>query len=211
MSADILLDQALAFVRRSFAKSEIATVELYGGQFSAEEIPQTSYTCPAVFITVLGWQAPPAGSRITGRHARQFRLCAFVAFKHADRVKRMNGALMLAEKLGIVLRQWAPMQEPGNASLAATIGGLDDEPRCENLYNRAVDKAGQALFALSWYQCAKPAVPLGPARPAVPYAELPQLDSVVIEDTVHANQVPAAPAPDEGVPTVTEKIDFVNP
>jgi len=211
MSADILLDQAVAFVRRSFTKSELATVELYGGQFSAEEIPQKSYACPAVFITVLGWQAPPPGSRMTGRHAKQYRLCAFVAFKHADRAKRMSGAIGLAERVGIVLRQWAPMTEPGNAALEAAIGGLDDEPRCENLYNRAVDKAGQALFALSWYQCAKPVVPLGPDRPAVPYEQLPPLTSVVIEDTVHASQVPAVAPPVDAVPAVTEKIDFVNP
>ncbi len=211
MSADILLDQAVAFVRRSFSKRELATVELYGGQFSAEEIPHKSYNCPAVFITLLGWQAPPAGSRMTGRHAKQFRLCAFVAYEHVDRAKRMGGALVLAEKLGIVLRQWAPMAEPGNAHLEATIGGLDEEPRCENLYNRAVDKAGQALFALSWYQCAKPQVPRGPDRPAVPYADLPDLETVMIEDTVHVNQVPATPSPPETSPTVTEKIDFVNP
>ena len=92
MSSEILLDQALAFVRRSFTPAEAKTVELYGGQFSAEEIPQTSYTCPAIFVTVLGWQEPPSGSRITGRHARQYRLCAFVVFKHADRVKRMSGS-----------------------------------------------------------------------------------------------------------------------
>lgn len=211
MSAEILLGLAVAFVRKSFTPQEVKTVEIYGGQFSAEEIPHTSYNCPAVFVTVLGWQAPPSGSRITGRHAKQFRLCAFVAYSHVDRVKRMSGALALAEQVGTVLRQWAPMQEPGNASLAATIGGLDDEPRCENLYNRAVDKAGQALFALSWYQCAKPAVPLGPVRPAVPYPDLYPLSDVVIEDTVHANQVPAAAAPNDSVPAVTEKIDFVNP
>ena len=211
MSAEILIEQALAFVRRSFSKSEVTTVELYGGQFSAEEISQKSYTCPAVFITVLGWQAPPAGSRITGRHAKQLRLCAFVAFKHADRVKRMSGALVLAEKLGIVLRQWTPMTDPGNAALAATIGGLDDEPRCENLYNRAVDKAGQALFALSWYQCAKPNVPLGPTRPGEHYETLPPLTAVAIEDEVHVNQTPGVDTLPDTPITVTEKIDFETP
>lgn len=211
MSADILLDQVLKFVRRSFPTIGAKTVELYGGQFSAEEIAHKSYNCPAIFITVLGWQAPPAGSRMTGRHAKQYRLCAFVVFEHADRVKRMSGALVLAEKLGIVLRQWTPMTEPGNAGLAATIGGLDDEPRCENLYNRAVDKAGQALFALSWYQCAKPNVPLGPTRPAVPYEQLTDLTAVTIEDTAHMNQVPEVVAPPDAPITVTEKIDFVTP
>jgi phage gp37-like protein len=211
MSAEVLIEQALAFVRRSLTKTEAATVELYGGQFSAEEIPQKSYNCPAIFITVLGWQAPPAGSRLTGRHAKQYRLCAFVAFKHADRVKRMSGGLVLAEKLGVLLRQWAPMQELGNAQLAATIGGLDDEARCENLYNRAVDKAGQSLFALSWYQCAKPAVPLGPTRPAVPYAQLPNMATVEITDNTHVNQVPAVAAPVETPPVVTEAINFINP
>lgn len=216
MSAVVLLEQAVAFVRASFTKQQVVTVRQYAGEFSAAEMKNVSYTCPAILLTVLGWKKPEAGHRLTGRHAKNHRLVAFVVCKNGkSREARMAEAMQLAEALSVVLRQWAPMtQEPYASALNAlgvTVLGLDDEPTGENLYNRAVDEQGQALWMVDWYQCAKGVIPLGPTRPAVPYDQLPVLTSVVIEDTVHVNQVPAVAPPVEAVPAVTEKIDFVNP
>lgn len=210
MSAEILLEQALAFVRRSFTSKEVKTCEAYGGQFSAAEIAFKSYSCPAILITVLGWQPPPKDARMgAGRHVKQYRLAAFVLYEHVERTKRMTGAMALAENLGTVLRQWAPMTEPDNAALLATIAGLDYEPKCENMYSRAFDEARQAMFLVSWYQCAMPAVPLGPGRPAVPYSELPDLVAVEINDTVQAGQeLDLSPPDNDAAILVEESVDF---
>lgn len=216
MSAVALLDQAVAFVRASFTRQQVVTVRPYAGEFSAAEMDKISYTCPAILLTVLGWKEPQPGGRLTGRHAKNHRLVAFIVCKNGkNREARMTEAMALAEALSVVLRQWAPMtQEPYASALKAlgvTVMGLDDEASCENLYNRTVDEQGQALWMVDWYQCAKGVIPLGPTRPAVPYDQLPALTSVVIEDTAHVNQTPGVMAAPDAPIAVTEKIDFVNP
>lgn len=216
MSAVALLDQAVAFVRASFTKQQVVTVRAYAGEFSAAEVGKVSYNCPAILVTLLGWKKPGPDSRLTGRHAKNHRLVAFVVTKNAkSREARMAEAMALAEALSVVLRQWMPMQqEPYKSALQAldvTVLGLDDEASCENLYNRTIDEQGQALWMVDWYQCAKGVIPLGPVRPAVSYENLPALTHVEIEDTVHVNQTPAVAAPPELAPVVTGKIDFVNP
>ncbi len=127
----------------------------------------------------------------------------------------MTEAMALAEALSVVLRQWMPMQQqPYKSALQAlgvTVLGLDDEASCENLYNAAIDREGQALWMVDWYQCAKGVIPLGPVRPAIAYEDLPPLTHVVMEDTVHVNQTPEPLPSGDGPITVTEKIDFVNP
>ena len=216
MSAVALLDQAVAFVRAGFTKQQAATVQKYAGEFSAAEMKQLSYTCPAILLTVLGWKKADGGAHLTGRHARTARLAAFVVTKNAkDRQARMSEAMALSEALSVLLRQWAPMvQEPSASALSAlgvTAGGLEDEASCENLYSRAVDEQGQALWLVDWYQSVKGAVPMGPVRPAVPYAQLPALTTVVIEDSARVNQAPAAAVVPNAPIAVSEKIDFVNP
>lgn len=215
MSAVVLLDQAIAFVRAGFTKKEVVTVQKYAGEFSTAEMKHLSYTCPAILLTVLGWKETPAGARITGRHARQVRLAAFVVTKNAkDRQSRMDEAMALSEALSVLLRQWSPMtQEPSASALKAldiTVGGLDTEASCENLYNRAVDEMGQALWLVDWYQSVRGAIPIGPSRPAVPYEQMPAMTRVDIEDNTHVNQVPAAAQVPDAPITVTEKIDFAN-
>lgn len=194
MSA-ILLDQALAYLRAQFTRAEVATLQSYGGEFSAAESDQLSYDCPAILVTVLGWQPEDSGTRLAGRFARQVRLAAFVAYKHANRDKRMAGAMALAEKLTLVLRLW----QPDSAGVPVELGPVEATPTAENLYGRAMDKRGQALWLVSWSQCLKPRVPL---------AALVDLLAVEITDTTRQGTTPtgapAAPAP----LTVTEDVRF---
>ncbi|MDR3370715.1 hypothetical protein [Rhodoferax sp.] len=200
MSATILLDQAVARIRAQFTKAEVATVQAYAGEFSAAEIPFKSYSCPAIFVTVQGWQPADNSCRLSGKHATKVRMAAFVAFKHADRNKRMAGAMLLAERLGIVMRQWEPMREAANANLPVTIAGLEADATCENLYGRALDAAGQALFLVDWQQCVKPAVPM---------EQLWDLLSIEIIDSARGGMVPPAAAATGVVPVVTEDVKFV--
>ncbi len=216
MSAVVLLDQVVAFVRAGFAKSQAVTVRKYAGEFSSAEMKRVSYACPAILITALGWAEPKEGGRMTGRHARSVRLAAFVVCKNAkDRESRMAEAMALSEQLAVLLRQWSPMtQEPSAAAFAAvgvTAAGLTEEPSCENLYNRAVDEQGQALWLVDWYQDVKGNIPIGPGRPAVPYEQLPNLVAVAIEDTTHVAQGPVTVELPQTPITVTEKVSFTNP
>ncbi|OYZ76088.1 MULTISPECIES: hypothetical protein [unclassified Polaromonas] len=216
MSAVALLDQAVAFIRASFTKQQVVTVRPYAGEFSATEVGKVSYNCPAILVTLLGWKKPGAESRLTGRHAKNHRLVAFVVTKNAkSREARMAEAMALAESLSVVLRQWMPMQQqPYKSALEAldvTVLGLDDEASCENLYNAAIDKEGQALWMVDWYQCAKGKIPLGPGRPAVDYENLPPLTTVELTHDTHVNQIPPAPPSGDAAPTVTDQINFLNP
>lgn len=216
MSATVLLDQAVAFIRASLTKQQAVTVKRYAGEFNGAEMKHVSYVCPAVLLTVLGWKAADAGGRMTGRHTRSVRLAAFVVCKNAkDRESRMAEAMALAENVSVLLLQWAPMaQQPYAAALTAldiTASGLSDEPSCENLYNRAVDEQGQALWLVDWYQTVKGSIPIGPGRPAVPYDQLPNLVAVAIEDTTHVAQGPVTVELPQTPITVTEKVSFTNP
>jgi phage gp37-like protein len=149
----VLLDQALAYIRSQFTKAEVVQVLPYAGEFNSGEMDKVSYTCPAIFVTVLGWKPLHNGHRLSGKQAREVRVAAFVVAKHAKRDSRMRLAMSLAEKLAIVLRDWMPTNTGG---LPITIGPLEDDASCENLYSQAVDKAGQAVWLVDWAQAVKP-------------------------------------------------------
>lgn len=197
MSA-ILLTQALAYLRGQFTRAEVVTLQSYGGEFNAAESDQLSYDCPAILVTVLGWQPETNGTRLAGRMARQVRLAAFVAFKHANRELRMAGALALTEKLALVLRLW----QPAAGDLPMLLAPLETEPTADNLYSRAMDKRGQALWLVSWTQCVKPRVPL---------EGLVDLLAVDIINITRQGNAPAA-SPDNPAPLiVTEDVRFSPP
>lgn len=193
MSA-ILLDQVLAHVRSLFTPAEVATVQEYGGEFDAAEVDQLSFSAPAVFIAVLGWRGMPTSTRLTGKHVRQYRLGAFVTTKHARRELRMRSAMTIAERLVIGLRTWAP-----HVSSPIEIAGLEDEPTAENLFSRAIDKRGMALWLVDWRQC---------IRPTVPLEQLYDLVAVDIVDTTQQGATTATnPTPTTPL-TVSEEVRF---
>lgn len=194
MSA-ILLEQTLAYVRGQFTKAEVTEVRSYAGEFSSEEVAQVSYTCPAIFVTVLGWQPQQESRRLVGRYVRAVRMAAFVVYKHANREKRMAGAMHLADKLGVVMRRW----RPDSTGLPLTIAPLEEDARCENLYGRAIDSKGQALWLVDWTQDIAPQVPL---------EALYDLLTVEITDLTRRGEVPASPTPAPTPLTVTDDVQF---
>lgn len=193
-----LLDQAQAYIRASFTKTEVVAVQSYAGEFNMGEMEKVSYSCPAIFVTVLGWQPLHAGHRMSGIYARLVRVAAFVVTKSAKRDSRMRQGMALAEKLSYVMRQWMP--DNANATLI-NVGPLEDDATAENLYSSAVDKLGQAVWLVDWHQAVKPILAAN-GQPLL-YDWL----SVAIEDTARITAPAAAPA--NGVAlTVTEKISF---
>lgn len=199
MSA-LLLQAAQAYLRTQFTKQEVATLEPYGGEFGAEDFSKISFNCPAVFLTVLGWQpvAPgSSGTRLVGRNVRNVRLAAFVAFKHAKREARMLGAMNLADRVSAALTRW----RPGTGAQPYSLAPLDEDASCENLYGQKVDKAGMALWLVDWHQAAMPA-------PGTSWADLADLLHVEITDTTRQGEIPAAPDAGGVQPTVSEDIHF---
>ena len=82
------------------------------------------------------------------------------------------------------------------------LAPLEAEPTAENLYSRAMDKLGQALWLVSWTQCVKPRVPL---------ENLVDLLAVDIIDITRQGTAPAA-SPDNPAPLiVTENVRFGPP
>ncbi|MBK1613367.1 hypothetical protein CKO44_07775 [Rubrivivax gelatinosus] len=194
MSA-LLLQAVVDQVRAAFTPAELAEVRPYGGEFSTEEIDQAGFRSPAAFVTVLGWK-PGSSKRLVGRNVHEVRLAAFVVYKATDRQARMGGAMVLAEKLCLALRRWRPTNAP---DAPISIAPLEAEAEAENLYGRAVDKKGLALWLVRWTQ----AVQLT-ASPD----ELWDLLSVDIVDLTRRGEVPTAPAPDPNPLSVTEDVRF---
>lgn len=190
----VLIDQVLALVREKFGR-EVKTVQPYGGEFSASEIPFKSYTCPAIFIACMGWSPQPSGKRMSGRKVRATSMAAFIAFKHVNRELRMEGAMNLADRLALILSDWTP--EDGD--MPYTISPIDTDPTCENLYGRAVDSAGQALWMVRWTQDVKA---------NAPPPQLFDLLRIEIEEHYLPGQLPPVPLPGGVVPTVTDQINF---
>jgi phage gp37-like protein len=198
MSA-LLLQATQAYVRTQFSKQDLATLEPYGGQFSADDFSKVSFNCPAIFLTVLGWQPVTSGDgvRLVGRDVRSVRMAAFVAFKHVKREARMLGAMNLADRLSLALTRW----QPNTGDQPYTLAPLNEDAACENLYGQKVDKAGMALWLVDWRQAVKPA-------PGTTWEELGDLLRIEITDTTHQGDVPAEPAPGGAVPIVSEEVNF---
>ncbi len=193
--SSILLTQVQQYVRAQFTTAEINGVNLYGGEFTASEVGKVSYTCPAIFLAVLGWHPEPNGARLTGKYTRKVYLAAFIAFKSTDRVARMTGAMNLADKLAMLMRRWAP----DSSALPIAIAPLEEDATCENVYGRAIDQVGQALWLVKWDQCIKPTVPI---------EQLYDLIEVDITDLTRPGVVPPA---DLDTPTpliVAEDVQF---
>lgn len=190
-----LLDAAVSYLRASFTRAQVAELRAYGGEFNAAEVMATSYSCPAVLVTVLGWRPQPQPQRLAGRFVRAARLAAFVCFKHAQREERLRGAALLAEALCIKLKAW----KPDDTGLQVDIASLHVEPTAENLYGRAIDAKGQALWLVTWEQ---------EFRSLRPDSELYDLLAIEIESLAVQGNPPATPADDGPAPTVTHELNF---
>lgn len=194
-----LLDATVAYLRARFTRAEVFELRAYAGEFNAQEIDYTSFTCPAIFPTVLGWRPTLESRRLTGRNVRSVSMAAWVVVKDAtSREKRMAQAALLAERATLALRLWQPPEVDAPFELAP----LEEEPAAENLYSRAVDAKGLAMWQLTWEQCIKP---------RVTPEQLFDLLAVEITDLVHGGQVPATvpgTVPNASTLTVTEDIQF---
>lgn len=193
MTVNVLLDQQVAYVRSLFTEQAVPTVQEYAGEFNAEEVARLSFSCPAVLLSVLGWTDARESKRMGGRrNARLHKCVAFVVTNDVDRIERMKAATAIADSLAYGLNAWTP-QDQASCAIAA----IEDEPQAENMFGRAIDQKGLALWMLVWEQAAMPL-----RSPAAMF----DLTRVSIESTArHAVDV----APQEAPPlTVEHKLDL---
>lgn len=191
----LLLAQTRDHIRSQFSPQQVVDVGYYGGEFSSEEVTQSSYKTPAILIAGLGWSRPRGGERMLGRNTRVVHMAAFVVTSNGNRQDRMLEAQGLAEMLDLALEMWLP----ANAEDAVIeLAAVEPNIRCENIYNRKIDARGQALWLVSWQQCVKPQRPL------------PEIyDLLGVEITNYVTQPTApAPSPEPVALTVTEDIHF---
>ena len=188
------------YLRGLFDKREVPLIDPYGGEFSAAELGKVTLTCPAILITCMGWEQAQHQRRMTGRGVRKTSMGAFVLTRHARRADRMAQAQWLAERVTKALEIWRP-ECPTDSSYE--LAALDEDPRAENLYGRAIDSAGLALWLVRWDQCMR-------VHGKVPAPALYDLTRVEITDHTHQGTTPPAPTPGGVVPTVSEDVQFLS-
>jgi len=146
------MDQARRYLRAAFKPEEVVDVTFYGGQFSAQEVGQLGFKTPALLVAGLGWSAPRSTDRLAGKRARAVHMAVFVVTGTGTREERMLEAQLLAERVDALLVDWSPVNAPDQA---AEVAAPEPGVRCENVYNRAVDAKGLALWLVTWRQCVK--------------------------------------------------------
>lgn len=176
MNSGKLLDEIKQHIRANTAKLFV-TVEDYGGEFSSDEIDVKSFNAPAVFVASLGWRKVDKGTWLGGKNIWRERIALFVATKHSSRDKRMRDAMERTEVLTALFQNWR----------AVVCSGPPEDITAENLYNRAVDKKGMALWMVGWWQEVEFSKQQQPNAPA-----LPDMKQVEISTTARTH-VPEQP------------------
>ncbi|SNS05626.1 hypothetical protein SAMN04488503_2480 [Humidesulfovibrio mexicanus] len=125
----------------------------HAGRFDAAELSRVATQAPAVLVAVLGL------ADLTESCAEVDGTCQIVAIvlcKDAPRLPRDLASLALAQALaGIV---------PGNC-WGGAAARAPEAVRCDNLFSASLDKAGVAMWGVSWRQHATVARAFGTSAP----------------------------------------------
>lgn len=112
------------------------TIKVHGGQFSADELRRWGVQAPAVLVAALGI----AGiERIGGRPRADVEWVAAVLVKSTPDRVRDEAALELTERVVATLA-------------TVTLADIDrtSQLSARNAYSRELDKAGVAMWVVSW-------------------------------------------------------------
>lgn len=182
---------ALNVELRAKAGKLFKTVDLYGGQFDAEEVPAHSFVAPAALTACLGWRRLPKTGQYIGKNAWLARCAVFVVTKDSNRVARAASAMQRAELVSRILANWDRPPCTGKA----------DNVVAENMYSRKFDAKGLAVWMVGWWQEIEFD---GLLRPD----ELPDLVTVEVH-TTPTTRPPDPPPPTESIPNVQIDIEGV--
>lgn len=135
-----LMDEIKARIKAIPGKLFVS-VENYGGEFSSDEVDFKSFSAPAAFVSCLGWRKVDRPLLLSGKYIWRARIAIFIATKETKRDSRMVSAMSRAAVLSAHFQGWRPEACSGRA----------EDIDSENLYNRAIDKKGLALWMVSWW------------------------------------------------------------
>ncbi|QKM51023.1 hypothetical protein B7760_05088 [Burkholderia glumae] len=133
---------ALNVVLREKAGKLFKTIDLYGGQLDAEEVPAHSFVAPAAFTTCLGWRRLPKAGQYIGKNAWLAKCAVFVVTNDGNRVVRAAAAMQRAELVSRILSNWDRPPCTGKA----------DNVVAESIYSRKFDARGLAVWMVGWWQ-----------------------------------------------------------
>lgn len=122
----------------------VKMVEVYGGEFTAAEINKHSLSAPAILIACLGWSPLDKVKKRIATPARDVKFAFFILTKSTNRKERMLEALAISERLSGFLIEWVNTNQVSNGCV-----GKFDNPHAENLYGRAADSGGTALWLVT--------------------------------------------------------------
>jgi phage gp37-like protein len=117
--------------------SHIPTIEAYAGQFNSGEVKRTSFTAPALFVTVV--------NGTEGEHTGEFgtQFAAFLLTKSADREERAEDALALIQRVLKCIRTIHNKFDCQNVQIAT-------QRSFQNLYSANFDQQGIQCWAINW-------------------------------------------------------------
>lgn len=115
----------------------IATIEPFAGQFNSAEVTRTSFTAPALFVTVV------SGNEETTKGEFDTQFAAFLLTKSAEREERAESALALIAKIIKCIRTIHSKFDCQNVQIATRRS-------FQNLYSANFDKQGIQCWAINW-------------------------------------------------------------
>jgi phage gp37-like protein len=134
--------QRAAVAHLKTALPGLRTCDLYAGEFSGGELSRGSLVAPAVLVACLG--ATRGSEHGNGEYDFLCRYSAYCLTRHAGgRNERGMDALELAEGV---------LAEVEGARFGQTGCSKASVTRLDNLYGAEFDRAGVALWAVTWEQ-----------------------------------------------------------
>ena len=141
-----LLDAIAAKLRGDLPA--LKTCEVHDGRWDADELERWSVATPALLIACLGVvRTEQPGERWTDAHL-QLAIYVMTEDRIEDRRRMPRGTA--ARNLVAWLLLHLPRTRWG---MGANVGlGLPEKIRAANLYSRALDESGTAMWMVSWQQ-----------------------------------------------------------
>lgn len=145
MSLDKIIDDMATYTKAALA--ELKTCELAGGRINLEETDRRSLALPAAYFACTGTR----DGRMIGDKFRTrglFLLVLLVKSNVAGQPVPQDRAHGIARFAGRVLAVIAAAKTWGNAE----VEGAPEKVASTNPYSAAIDKAGVALWGITWEQ-----------------------------------------------------------
>jgi hypothetical protein len=113
----------------------------HGGRFDLQELRRVSSKAPAIYVASLGFSNLKESS---GSYEATVAWGAFIVAKDQRGAKRDQVALAIVDMLSLIV--------PDNSwSLDETLGA-PERVQADNLFSALIDKAGVAMWAITWRQ-----------------------------------------------------------